>query len=107
MKITLDSIRAAADAKYGAYEIHLDNDNVTRLLNVLRLPADKRAVVTGLQSKMEADDADQVEIIEAVIHAVAETEGQAVRLITAVNGDLAVLASIMEGYVGDTQAGEA
>lgn len=106
--ITLDSIRAAADAKYGATEIDLGNGTVVRLLNVLRLTAEKRAEVRALRSgDADSDETDQVAMFHKMIRAIAETPAQAEALLTAVGDDLALLAQIVSEYAEGTQAGEA
>ncbi len=109
--VKLADIRNAADAKYGSYDIDLGDGNVTKLLNPLRLSDEKRAelkVVENELSNSNADeDADQVAIFQRAIRAVAETEGQADRLLALIGRDLAVLAEVFSGYGANTQAGEA
>lgn len=110
--VTLDSIRQAADAKYGSFDIDLGDGNVTRLLNPLRLPEEQRADLKAVQRDLSAsneseEDVDQVELFERAIRVVAETKGQADRLLKLVNRDLAILAEIFTGYGENTQVGEA
>lgn len=112
MSITLDSIRAAADAKYGSFDIELTDGSVTKLLNPLRLHEDARAelkVVSGLlaNSTEDTESVDQVDLFQRAIRCVAETPAQAEALLTAVGRDLAILAEIFAGYGEGTQAGEA
>lgn len=107
-KFTLDDIRAAAEAKYGATEIEVDGKTV-RLLNALRLPKAKRDELLAMQNDEEGNEKEEVadEELHKIIELVAETEEQAIRLIDAVGDDLGVLAEIVETYTKGTQAGEA
>lgn len=107
MTVTLDSIREAADAAYGSYDIEVSAGKTARLLNALRIPADKRNRVTELQKAMGSEDADQVAILRDLLTCVAETPAQAKLLITAVGDDLAVLVEIFKAYGKATQVGEA
>ncbi|MFF3017116.1 phage tail assembly protein [Streptomyces sp. NPDC057939] len=103
---SLDAIRAAAEARYGSTDIELDGDTV-RLLNPLRLRKEKRTELTQLQDHMSGEDADQEELLSQAIRLVAEHPKAADKLLTAINGDLAVLAEIFDRYGKGTQAGEA
>ncbi|QDP44220.1 tail assembly chaperone [Streptomyces phage Celia] len=104
-QFTLDDIRAAAEAKYGATEIDLGDGNVCRLLNPLRLPKTKRDELTSLQDKLEEDGVDQEQVLGDAIKLVAESASAANELLKAVGGDLAVLAQIFETYGKGTQVG--
>ncbi|MFE2104307.1 phage tail assembly protein [Kitasatospora sp. NPDC059463] len=103
---SLDDIRAAAEAKYGSTDIAVGGD-VVRLLNPLRLPKHAREELTDLQVLLGDDEADQEELLSDAIRLVAEHAVQAEKLLTAVGGDLAVLAEIFDRYGKGTQAGEA
>jgi hypothetical protein len=112
--VTLDTIRQAADAKYGSYDIDLGDGSITRLLNPLRMSEEARAELKKVQRELSAsvdddapEDVSQVTLFEKAITIVAETEGQAKRLLKLVKGDLAVLASIFEAYGENAQVGEA
>jgi len=114
MSITLDSIRAAADAKYGSFDIELTDGSVTKLLNPLRLTEQARAELKTVSGQLSAaaeaestEDVDQVALFENAIRVVSETPAQADKLLTAVGGDLAILAEIFAGYGEGTQVGEA
>lgn len=114
MSVTLDSIRQAADAKYGSYDIELTDGTVVRLLNPLRLSDEKRAELKAAQKALsastdddEAEDVDQVTGFENVLRVVAQTPEQGDALCAAVNRDLAVLAEIFRAYGKNTQVGEA
>lgn len=111
MSITLDAIRAAADAKYGSYDIALDDPkNPIRLLNPLRLSAEARKHLKELQSRTDSDevaDEDEAKIFEDMIRTVAETPGQGDALVAEIGGDLGILAEVINGYGENTQVGEA
>lgn len=103
---TLDDIRAAAEAKYGATEINFGSD-ICRLLNPLRLPKEKRAELLKFQDQLDGEDADQEEVLGQAIRLVAESQPAANKLLKAVGSDLALLAQIFETYGKGTQVGEA
>ncbi len=107
---TLDDIRAAAEAKYGSTDIQV-GDKTVRLLNPLRLPKVARNALVAVQKQLDNDgdaaELDQEELLSDAIRLVAETKAQAATLLTAVNGDLAVLAEIFATYGRSTQVGEA
>ncbi|GGN40157.1 hypothetical protein GCM10010109_68860 [Actinoplanes campanulatus] len=104
---TLDSIREAAEAKYGSTDIELPNGSEVRLVNVLKLKKDKRAALIALQDGMREDGADQEEMINEAFRLVAATPAQAEALIEAIEGDLTVAAELFQRYVKGTQVGEA
>lgn len=110
--VTLDEIRAAADAKYGSYDIALDS-MIVRLLNPLRLPKANRDALVDIQCRLDVEstdaalDLDQEALLAEAITTIAETPTQAEALLAAIGGDLAVLAEVFEGYLMGTQAGEA
>ncbi|MGW6745420.1 phage tail assembly protein [Streptomyces sp. NPDC055025] len=103
---SLDEIRAAAEARYGSTDIELGTGTV-RLLNPLRLPKQKRDDLAGLQDKLSAEDADQEALMSQAIRLVADSGKAADKLLSAVGGDLAVLAEIFDRYGKGTQVGEA
>ncbi|MGW3323881.1 phage tail assembly protein [Streptomyces virginiae] len=103
---TLDDIRAAAEAKYGATEINF-GDDVCRLLNPLRLPKEKRTELLAIQDQLDGEDADQEAVLGQAIRLVAESQPAANKLLKAVGSDLAILAEIFETYGKGTQVGEA
>ncbi|MFJ6893591.1 phage tail assembly protein [Streptomyces hokutonensis] len=104
---SLDSIRAAAEAKYGSTDIDLGDGFVTRLVNPLRLPKEKRAELLKIQEKMDGDDVDQELVLADAVRLVAENPKAAEKLLDAVGSDLAVLAQIFATYSEGTQVGEA
>lgn len=107
---TLEDIIAAANAKYASTDITV-GDTVCVLRNPLRLNADERAELVAFQATLDAstedEDLDQEAVLRDVIRLVAATPHQAGVLLEAIGGDLAVLVSTVEKYMGATQAGEA
>lgn len=104
---TLDAIRAAAEAKYGSTDIEYAPGKVCVLQNPLRLSKTNRDALLGIQKELEADDADQFEVLSKAIRLVAKTEAQGNGLLKAIGDDLAVLAQVFQDYSGGTQVGEA
>ncbi|MEU0344241.1 phage tail assembly protein [Streptomyces bobili] len=104
---SLDDIRAAADAKYSSTDITVDEKTTVHLLNPLRLPKEKRDKLVNLQDEMDKDGSDQEQIIADAIRLVADHPKKAEALLSAVGGDLAVLAQIFETYGKGAQVGEA
>lgn len=106
---SLDDIRAAADAKYSSTDIEVDEKTTVHLLNPLRLPKEKRDELAGIQDQMDAEgvDVDQEKLLGDAIRLVADHPKKADALLSAVGGDLAVLAQIFETYGKGTQVGEA
>ena len=103
MAITLKEIRAAADKKYGSFDIELADGTEVQLLNPLRLSAESRAKLEALQDKEDADENTFIETLTAL----AATPAQAKKLLKEVGDDLAVMAEIIESYSKETEAGEA
>lgn len=105
---TLDDIRKAAEAKYGATEVDLgDGQESVRLVNVLRLPKEKRDRLIAAQKQLQDDEADQEAILRDMLRLVAETDAQASRLLDVIGDDLAVLLTVFTQYSEGTQLGEA
>ena len=110
---TLDSIRDAAEAKYGSMDIPV-GDVLVRLLNPLRLTKEKRSALIAAQKDLEVqeksegvENVDQAVVFQNILRLVAENDFQAEALVTELGDDLAVLASVFEMYSEGTQAGEA
>lgn len=108
---TLDSIRKAADAKYGATEIAVDEKTTVRLLNPLRLTKERRNDLMNIQDRLTGEDGDepvdQIEVFRDAIRLVSDDEASAEVLIDAIGDDLALLAEIFTTYTEGTSAGEA
>lgn len=105
-KVTLDSIRSAAEAKYGSTDIEIGDATVV-LTNALRLSKERRNKLMSLQEDMKADGADQTELLREAIRTVCLHGETAELLLSEVGDDLAVLSLIFEQYGEGTQAGEA
>ena len=105
--ITLDDIRAAAEAKYGSTDIELSDGVVVKLLNPLRMAKANREALQSLQEKLGADGADQEALLAEALSTVAESPAKAKKLLAALGDDLGLLASVFETYSKGTQAGEA
>lgn len=104
---TLDDIRAAAEAKYGSTDIDLGGGEILRLVNPLRLSKEKRDRLTSIQNDLDAEDADQGDVMREAIRIVADDGEKAERFLGYVGDDLALLATVFETYSGDAQVGEA
>lgn len=104
---TLDDIRAAAEKKFGATEIVLGTGEVVRLVNPMRLPKERRDMLSKIGERFEDQDADQAVIFADAIRAAAESMAAAERLIEALGGDLGLLAQVFEAYSTGVELGEA
>ncbi|MEU7570332.1 phage tail assembly protein [Micromonospora sp. NPDC049240] len=104
--VSLDDIRAAAEAKYGSLDIPLGSLTV-RLLNPLRLSKKNRDALTSVQNRLDEDGADQEVLLREALTVIAEHPTQAKALLKEIGEDLAVMATIFERYAAGTQAGEA
>lgn len=104
--LTLDDIRAAAEAKYGSLDIDIGSITV-KLLNPLRLTRKKRDALITVQNQLNEEGADQEKLLREALMLVAETPDQAKALLKAIGDDLALLVTIFEQYVERTQLGEA
>lgn len=114
-KFTLDDIRDAAEAKYGSTYITIGDADV-ELVNLLRLPKDKRKVLLELgkeAEKAEGEKKDDFDIDETreslkeALRAACRTEEQGQRLSDALGDDTALVMQAFSFYTKETQAGEA
>lgn len=103
---SLDDIRAAAEAKYGSTEIDLGDEKVN-LLNPLRLPKTKRDALADLQKRLNEDGADQEALLAETVEIVAESKAKAKKLLSALQGDLAMLVEVFSKYTEGQKVGEA
>lgn len=103
---TLDSFRAAAETKYAATFVEVDNTDV-ELVNPLRLPKAKRDKLQSLFGDLKAEGAAQEEVLGEIIELVAKVPSHGKKLTKAIDGDLAVLLEVVNAYGEETQAGEA
>ena len=107
MHATLDSIRAAVEAKYGSYDLEYAEGKVLRLLNAIRVDKARRQTLMDMQDKLKETDADQVQLLSDCIRAVAESGKVADDFLKVVGTDLAVLIEVFNAYGAATQVGEA
>lgn len=104
---SLDDIRAAADKKYASTFIEV-GDTEIELVNILRLPKEKRDELFSIQKESdEGEDNDVEAALTRSLYLVAKEEGGAKLLLDAIGGDLAVLSQVFETYSGETELGEA
>lgn len=107
--ITLDDIKAAADKKYASLKIGVGNHTV-ELRNALRLDEDERKNLSQFQEELDGEGEEarsQVAVLEDMLRTLAATEGQGNKIVTALGGDLTLLAETFESYKERTQLGEA
>ena len=115
--LTLDDIRAQAEAKFGATEIPLPDKKVCRLVSPMRLTKTQRAALTELTSGADKDEdsdseADAEAQIVGIFRIAAETEAQAEGLLDALRNsegdlDLALATIVVQSYMKAQQVGEA
>lgn len=108
MNVTLDSIRQAAEKKYGSLSIDVDEDTTVVLLNPLRMPKAKRDKLMEVQEKLGGEgDLDHETLMRDALRLVADDKDAVNKLLKEIGDDLAVLAQVFESYVERTQPGEA
>ena len=107
MGFTLDDLRDAAEAKYGNFVIgNVGPKGIdVELVNALRLKKEARKALQALEDASTNEDTE--ERMFETIRLIARTKEQANALLKELNGDLAVLALILEQYGSETQMGEA
>lgn len=103
--VTLDSIREAADRKYGHTDIEIPDYGTARLLNALQLPKEKRKALS--KATEEKDDGDDLASFQRIIHVVARSKADADAIIDSVGDNIAVMAQLFETYNKGTELGEA
>lgn len=120
---SLDDIRSAAEAKYGATVITLPDGYDVRLLNPIRMRSDKRAELIRIQKQIndaapeegaEVDEdkaveqsEDQIKLLADAIRTVCETNAMADRLLDQIGDDGGLLLTVFEKYNASEQVGEA
>lgn len=103
-KLTLDSIRDAADKKYGSLEVDL-GDKVVELKNPLRLSKEDRARLSDLKQP-EDDDADPLDYFGALYEILAGKAG-AKALLEALGEDIPLHMEVVSNLNSETELGEA
>lgn len=107
-KITLASIKQAAEAMYGPVDIDLGDGNSLRLLPVLRLPREKReALAHVMDDPDDGTERDAVDGFRAWLRIVATNEEMANRVIYELGDDLSYWKILQEEWAERTQVGEA
>lgn len=104
---TLDSIREAAEKKYGSFDIDLGNGEIVKLLNPLRISKENRKKLNGLQDRLDEESDNQEELLAESLRLVAENRSAVDGLLAIIGDDLTILAEIFEQYTAATQTGEA
>lgn len=109
-KFTLDDIREAAETKYGSTFIEVGDETV-ELINVLRLPKEKRQIILNLSKEEKGADENDIDAtrdkLTSGLRAACRTEKQADVLLGALGDDTALVAEVFSSYTKETQAGEA
>lgn len=114
-KITLSTIRDAVEAKYGSFEIELDENNTVVLLHPVRLSPEQRKALSESakvdEVEGEDEEGDVAERLLSVVRAVAATPTAYDKLIEACspNGfvDLGILSEVIKDYMESQKVGEA
>ena len=114
IRVTLADIRAAADKKYGDYEIDLGDGRILKLRNALRLPEQQRDQLMALLNQLNAarntetqDLGVMVGLIRDMVRFVADSPHLAEQLLSTVGDDLGVLMELVMGYMEVATPGEA
>lgn len=114
---TLDSLREEAEKEFAPSKIELSDGSLIVLRNILRLGKKDRELVLealdGLNSsKDDAEEEDggfevvnQLADNAEVILSLVASDSQ--RLLEELDGDVALMMSVIEKWMGDTQPGEA
>jgi len=105
--VTLDEIRAAAEEKYGSFDIPLSDGTVVVLLNPLRLSKDVRKGLETFQDRMKAEGADQVALLKETLLSLAKDKRAGQKLLREIGDDLPVLIETFSRYAEATKVGEA
>lgn len=113
-RFTLDDIHEAAEKEYGSVYLDFEEGEV-ELVNVLRLPKEKRKVIMDLAKKSEKSEQDEADTdIDRVreellngLKAACRTTGQAKILEKNVGHDTTYVLKAFSFYMGETEAGEA
>lgn len=109
--IKLSDIQAAADKKYGDFEVHLPDNDIVSFAPALRLPKEKRrllAAVLDIQKRAEADDdADIYDVYRDVFRVSARQAHGFDKLTEAIGDDPAIWEELASEFLSVTEAGEA
>lgn len=103
---TLDDIRAAAEKKYGDLTIEVDGTDVV-LVNALRLPKEKREVLSTLDKRLASADEETEDVLREALLLVGKDAKATAKLIDAIGDDMSALLQVFASYNGETELGEA
>lgn len=117
-KFTLADIHAAADAKYGSFDIELDEERTLVLANPLRLTKAERKALTALSDRDESEPDEKTGATEEDEDATIERMREIIRiagrrsplcdeLFDALGEDVTLIMTVVESYFEGVQAGEA
>ena len=101
--LTLDDIRGAADKKFGAFPIDIDEAGTIELVNPLRMTKERRDQL----SELKADDFDDIIDYFEASFALASSEAEAARIREALGEEPALYAVLFESYSSGVELGEA
>ena len=101
--LTLDDIRAAADKKYAAYPLDIDEAGTIELTNPLRMTQEQR----GKLAELKADDYEDIVDYFEDTFALASTKAEAARIRKALGEEPALYAVLFESYSNGVELGEA
>jgi len=101
--LTLDDIKAAADKKYAAYPLDIDEQGTIELTNPLRMTKELREEL----SELKADDYEDVIDYFEDTFALASSKDEAARIRKALGEEAALYAILFESYSNGVELGEA
>lgn len=111
-RFTLDDIHAAAEKKYGSTFLDFAEGEV-ELVNVLRLPSEKRKVIMNIANKSKEKGGETTDIDEthedllAGLVAACRTSAQEKILKENISHDTTYVVEVFGLYMGETEVGEA
>jgi hypothetical protein len=109
---TLDALREEADKEFAPFKVPLSDGTEVTLKNLLRLNTKVREAVLGALDALNSDEDQTVEGIDGlistatkIIDLVSDANGK--KLIREIDGDIALLLTVIKAWMGETQLGEA
>lgn len=111
-RFTLDDIHAAAEKKYGSTWLDLDGGEV-ELVNVLRLPKEKRKVIMNIASESKKNEGETTDLdkthadLLAGLVAACRTSAQEKILKDNIGHDTTYVVEVFSLYMEETEVGEA
>lgn len=109
--IKLSDIQAAADKKFGDFEIHLPDGTIVSFVPALRLPKEKRRKlrdafdIEARAAEVNNDD-DLYDVYKDVFRASGRQADAFTKLEAVVGDDPAIWEELTREFMQDTQAGE-